>query len=148
MRILSGINKIFSTSVIYNFAKRVYLILCSAFKETFFYKILARDLNEKSYENSFMYKTEQFFSKILVFIEKIINKILKREEKKKNPILEDIADTSLFLKAFKMNNYKEGWAFLVFALLLMLTGIMPTMVVLGLCLIVFLCAFFDLDFTS
>lgn len=140
--------EIFSKSALYTFTKRVYLLLLSAFRDTFIHKIFFRDINEKLYENSFTCRIQKLFSKAVTSIEKIMNKILKREEKQNNFLLENITKTSILLKALKMNDYREGWAFLVFCSVLLLTGIMPTMVVVGLCLITFFCAFFDLNFTS
>ena len=72
--------EIFSKSALYTFTKRVYLLLLSAFRDTFIHKIFFRDINEKLYENSFTCRIQKLFSKAVTSIEKIMNKILKREE--------------------------------------------------------------------
>lgn len=145
---ITQLYNIFSESALYAFARKIYFLLYNAFRETFIYKLFFTDVKNGSYESSFMCKIQRFFGKILLFFENIINKILKRKEKTKNPFFEDVSETSVILKALKMNEYREGWAFLVFCSVLLLTGIMPTMVVVGLCLITFLCMFFDLNFSK
>lgn len=148
MRILKGIYNIFSQSALYDFCKKIYFLLYDAFKDTFIYKLFFNDIKEKTYEDSFLCKTQKLFSEILLKIEDFINRILKRKEKNENPFLNDVVKTSGILKFFKMDNYCEGWAFLVFCSVLLLTGIMPTMVVVGLCLVTFLCMFFDIRFSE
>lgn len=139
---------VFYESFLYGLAKKIYFLLYNAFKETFIYKMFFTQINEKTYENSFICKIQKLFCGILNFLESIINKILKRKEKEKSLFLSEVAGTSLVLKTLKMNNYREGFVFLIFCSVLLFAGIMPTMLVVGMCLFAFLCMFFDINFSK
>ncbi len=139
--------EIFASGKIYLFLKRIFLVLLSAFRETFIYKIFFSPINDEEYEKSFINRFFYFFKNIYLKISAIINKILKRDEKE-STILSDIASTSFILKALKMNEYKESFVFLILLAILALTGILPTMMVIGLCLFAALLTFFDHNVTD
>ena len=143
---INKINEAFVSGKVYLFLKNIYFVLLSAFRETFIYKIFFKPLDDESYEKSLINRFFGFIKSIYIKIGAFINKILKREEKESSPFLEKTASTSFILRAFKMDNYKQSFVFLIFICTLLFTGVLPTMAVVGLCLVTACFTFFDHSF--
>ncbi len=145
---IKKINEAFVSGKIYSFFKRIFFVLLGAFRETFIYKIFFKPLNDEAYEKSLINRFFRFIKRIYIKIGELINKILGRKEKNASPLISEIASTSVILKAFKMDSYKESFVFLIFMAILTFTGVLPTMAVVGLVLITACLTFFDHSFSE
>ena len=145
---MKKINAILSESAVYNALKKFFLYLVSCFEMTFFYKLFFGEIYEDAHKNSLFGKFCKAFKKCVLWcydiisdlwIFKIIKKIFRLN-------ISEVAETSGILKFFGMNNYKAGFPFLVVLGLFFVTGFFPTMVVAGLCILIFILMFFENNF--
>ena len=145
---MKKIDSILSESIVYNAIKKFFLYLVSCFEMTFFYKLFFGKIDEETQKTSLFYKLVSLFKKGVLWCYDIISDlwIFKLIRKIFCINTTEVASTSTILKFFGFENYKAGFPFLVVLGLFFVTGFFPTMIVAGLCVLIFLLMFFENSF--
>lgn len=145
---MEKINNILSDSIVYNKLKQIFLFICSAFEETFLYKMFFTKMNEKTYEESLFGKFSELTGRFFMWVYDLISDVwlVKLAKKIFSVNLKPLISSSIILRIFCINDYKYSLLFLVCLGTLFAVGFAPTMLVAGLCLILFILMFVDNEF--
>lgn len=147
---MEKINSILVESVVYKKLKQLFLFLCAAFEGTFLYKLFFAKLNEKNFEGSLFVKLTKFTKKILSCLYDLISDVflVKIAKKIMNLNIKPLISSSVILRLFCVNDYKYSLIFLVCLGTLFFVSFIPTMLVAGLCILLFLIMLVDKDFNE